>query len=238
MSTTQPAGPGYPLAGRRRSSDGRRAPGLSRARTRRPEVLEGRRNLRGQRRGPAGGRERRQRVRVLRRPAVRQRAAALRPPADRLRQGRRAALRDHARPTGRAPVRLGHPRPARRGRSRTPARHQAQVRDRGDGRRRVQRRLPDFGAALHPRVGGVRHPAGPLGRLRQRLQDSRPGLHGVRHVGVQDPVGQGSGLRGLQGALVLLAVRDPAECHRDQDGRHLPVTPGPGDHGVVRPRRG
>ena len=33
------------------------------------------------------GRERRQRVRLLRRPAVRQRAAALRPPADRLRQG-------------------------------------------------------------------------------------------------------------------------------------------------------
>ena len=51
-----------------------------------------------------------------------------------------------------------------------------------------------LGAALHRRVARLRHPAGPLGRLRQRLQDARPGLHGERHVGVQDPVGQGSGL--------------------------------------------
>ena len=36
------------------------------------------------------------------------------------------------------------------------------------------------------RVAGVRHPPGPLGRLRQRLQDARPPLHGERHVGVQD----------------------------------------------------
>jgi isoleucyl-tRNA synthetase len=35
----------------------------------------------------------------------------------------------------------------------------------------VQRRLPPVGAAVHPRVAGVRHPAGPLGRLRERLQD-------------------------------------------------------------------
>ena len=49
------------------------------------------------RRAP-GGRERQQRVRLLRRPAVRQRPAALRPPAHRVRQGRRAALPDDARP--------------------------------------------------------------------------------------------------------------------------------------------
>jgi hypothetical protein len=55
-----------------------------------------------------------QRVRVLRRPALRQRAAALRPPAHRLREGRRAALPDHARPAGRAALRLGLPRPAGR----------------------------------------------------------------------------------------------------------------------------
>ena len=59
---------------------------------------------------------RRRGVRVLRRSAVRQRPAALRPPADRLRQGRRAALPDDARPARRAPLRLGLPRPARRGR--------------------------------------------------------------------------------------------------------------------------
>ena len=104
----------------------------------------------------------------------------------------------------------------------------------GDGHRGVQRRLPGVGAALHPRVGGLRHPAGPLGRLRQRLQDPRSGLHGVRHVGVQDAVGQGADLRGLPGALVLHAVRDPAVGHRDQDGRHLPVPAGPGRHGVAR----
>ena len=62
------------------------------------------------------GRGRRQRVRLLRRPAVRQRAAALRPPAHRLRQGHRPALPDDARQAGRAAVRLGHPRAARRAR--------------------------------------------------------------------------------------------------------------------------
>ena len=71
---------------------------------------------------PPGRRERRQRVRLLRRPAVRQRPAALRPPAHRLRQGRGAALPDHARAARRAPVRLGHPRSARRGRGRAAAR--------------------------------------------------------------------------------------------------------------------
>ena len=39
---------------------------------------------------------------------------------------------------------------------------------------------------------GLRHPPGALGRLRQRLQDARPRLHGERHVGVQVAVGQGS----------------------------------------------
>jgi isoleucyl-tRNA synthetase len=37
--------------------------------------------------------------------------------------------------------------------------------------RQVQRRLPHLGAALHRRVGELRHPPGALGRLRQRLQD-------------------------------------------------------------------
>ena len=111
--------------------------------------------------------------------------------------------------------------------------HQAQVRDRRHGHRGVQRRLPGIGAALHPRVAGVRHPAGPLGRLRQRLQDPRPGLHGVRDVGLQDVVGQGLDLRGLPGALVLHALRDAAVGDRDQDGRHLPVPAGPGGDGVA-----
>src|SRR5687768_17211343 len=66
----------------------------------------------------ARGRERRERVRVLRRAAVRERAAALRPPADGLREGHRAALPDAARPARRAPLRLGLPRAPRRARGR------------------------------------------------------------------------------------------------------------------------
>ena len=104
--------------------------------------------------------------------------------------------------------------------------------------RRVQRRLPHERAALHRRVGALRHPPGALGRLRQRLQDPRPRLHGERHVGVQVAVGQGPGLRGLQGAGVLLAVRDAAQQHRDAHGRRLPRPPGSGAHGGLRaPRR-
>ena len=44
----------------------------------------------------------------------------------------------------------------------------------------------DLGAAHHRRLGALRHPPGPLGRLRQRLQDHGPLLHGERHVGLQD----------------------------------------------------
>ena len=61
--------------------------------------------------------------------------------------------------------------------------------DRRDGHRRVQRGVPRIGAALHRRVARVRHPPGALGRLRQRLQDARPELHGVGAVGVQDSCG-------------------------------------------------
>ena len=50
------------------------------------------------------------------------------------------------------------------------------------------------------------------------------------HVGVQDAVGQGPGLRGLPRARLLLAVRDAAVEHRDADGRRLPAAPGPGGH--------
>ena len=87
-------------------------------------------------------------------------------------------------------------------------RHKAEIDELGVAE--VQRRLPRLGAALHRRVAALRHPPGPLGRLRQRLQDARPVLHGERHVGVQDAVGQGPDLRGLPGALVLLALRDAA----------------------------
>ena len=137
---------------------------------------------------PARGRGGR-RVRVLRRPAVRQRPAALRPPAHRVRQGRRPALPHDARPGGASPLRLGLPRAAGRGRGREGARHRRSPGDHRLRHRRVQRRLPHERAALHRRVGALRRPPGPLGRLRQRLQDPRPRLHGERHVGVQVAVG-------------------------------------------------
>ena len=108
-------------------------------------------------------RGRRQRVRLLRRPALRQRPAALRPPAHRLRQGPHPALPDHARPPGRAPVRLGHPRAAGRARGDAPARHQDHRRDPRDGHRGVQRRVPRVGAASTPTSGASTSPARPAG---------------------------------------------------------------------------
>ena len=41
------------------------------------------------------------------------------------------------------------------------------------------------------RVACLRHPPGPLGRLRQRLQDAGSDVHGVGDLGVQAAVGQG-----------------------------------------------
>ena len=59
----------------------------------------------------------------------------------------------------------------------------------------------------------LRHPPGSLGRLRERLQDHGPVLHGERHVGVQAAVGQGAGLRGLPGDAVLLGGGDAAQSN-------------------------
>ena len=177
------------------------------------------------------GRGRRQRVRLLRRPAVRQRAAALRPPADRLRQGRGPALPDDARAPGRAPVRLGHPRPARRARGDAAQRHQDHRRDPRAGHREVQRGLPRLGDEVHRRVARLRHPPGALGRLRPRLPDLRARLHGVGDLGVQAALRQGLRLRGLPGPALLLERRDPAVQPRAADGRRrLPDAPGPRGH--------
>ena len=162
------------------------------------------------------------RVRLLRRPAVRQRPAPLRPPAHRLRQGRRAALPDHARPPRRAPLRLGLPRPARRDADREGARRLGPGRDHRLRHRPLQRRLPHLGAALHRRVGALRHPPGPLGRLRRRLQDDGRHLHGVGHLGVQAAVGQGPHLRGVPGHAVLVGRRDAAVELRDPPRRRHP----------------
>ena len=102
--------------------------------------------------------------------------------------------------------------------------------------------LPQVGLRVHRRVARVRHPAGPLGRLRQRLQDPRPRLHGVGHVGLPAAVRQGPGLRGLPRPALLLERRDAAVQPRAADGRgRLPDAPGPRRHRRLptsaRPRR-
>ncbi len=84
-------------------------------------------------------------------------------------------------------------------------------------------------------MAGLCDPPGALGRLRQRLQDARSALHGVGDLGVQAAVGQGPGLRGLPGAAVLLARRNPAVQPRTADGRRrLPEPAGPGPHGGIQ----
>src|SRR5699024_7370446 len=99
-------------------------------RTGRVGLLAGRPDLPGQYREPRGGHERCERIRFLRRTTVRERVAALRSPAHGVRQGCRSAVPDDARQEGGSSVRLGHPRPACRTRSRTAARYHGQVADR------------------------------------------------------------------------------------------------------------
>ena len=148
---------------------------------------------------PAAGDRRRRRVRLLRRPAVRQRPAALRPPPHRLREGRGAALPDDARQAGRAPLRLGLPRPAGRDGGREGARLSGRQAITDYGIEQFNDTAATSVLQLHGGLGAVRHPPGALGRLRQRLPDHGPLLHGERHVGVQAAVGQGPRLRGLPG---------------------------------------
>ncbi len=91
---------------------------------------------------------------------------------------------------------------------------------------------------VHGRVGAVRHPPGPLGRLRERLQDDGPRLHGDRHLGVQAALGQGPDLRGLPGHAVLVGRRDAAVELRDPPRRRHPAPPGPGPHRRLPPPPG
>ncbi len=177
---------------------------------------------------PARGRAR---VGVLRRAAVRERPPALRPPADRVREGRLPALPDDARQAGAPALRLGHARPARRARGDAPARHHHQGRDRVDGRRHLQRRGARIRPPLHRGVARLRDAAGALGRLRQRLQDARPELHGERALGLQAAARPGPRLRGRAGAALLLERRDAAVEPRAADGRRrLQASPGPLRH--------
>ena len=102
--------------------------------------------------------------------------------------------------------------------------------------RQIQRPLQDLGAPLHARVGALRHAPSPLGRLRERLQDDGPLVHGERHVGLEDPVGKGPALRGLPGPPLLLGVRDAPVELRDPPGRRLSRPAGSGRHGRLPAR--
>ena len=127
------------------------------------------------------------------------------------------------------PLRLGHPRPAGRGRGREGARASPghpEINAYGIGD--VQRRLPHQRAAYTEEWEPLRHPPGPLGRLRQRLQDPRPRRTWRASCGRSSRCGTRGCLRGLPGAGVLLALRDAAQQHRDAHGRRLPRPPGPG----------
>ncbi len=118
--------------------------------------------------------------------------------------------------------------------------HRAGARRLGPGRHhRLRHRafndaLPLVGDALHRRVGALRHPPGPLGRLRRRLQDDGPRLHGVGDLGVQPALGQGPDLRGVPGHAVLVGSGDAAVELRDPPRRRHPAPPGPRTHRGLR----
>ncbi len=83
--------------------------------------------------------------------------------------------------------------------------------------------------ALHRRLGALRHPPGPLGRLRQRLQDAWTSPTWRASCGRSSSCGTRASLyEGVPGPALLLGVRDPAVQLRDPPGRRLPAPPGPG----------
>ena len=158
---------------------------------------------------------RRQRIRLLRRPTIRERTATPRAPLDRVREGRGAPLPDHAGQEGRATLWLGLSRTSRRDGDRETTGCFGSSSHQRVRHRQVQRGLSNLGTALHRRVGANRHSTSTLGRLRERLQDHGPRLHGVRDLGVQTVVGQRSHLRGKPGHALLMGCRNAAQQLRD-----------------------
>lgn len=67
---------------------------------------------------------------------------------------------------------------------------------------------------LQQRVGGERAARGPVDRLRERLQDNVPLVHGVGLVGVQAAVPQGPRLSRRQGYALLDRVQHAAQQFR------------------------
>ena len=118
-------------------------------RERHPRVLEGAAHLREVARAHRG----RHAVRLLRGPAHRERPAAQRARPHARHQGPLPPLQDDAGLPRRAQGRLGHARPARRGRGREGAAHPRQGRDRGVRRRAVRRRSASTRSSATRRSG-------------------------------------------------------------------------------------
>ena len=95
----------------------------------------------------------------------------------------------------------------------------------------------DVGAALHPGLGALRHPPGPLGRLRQRLQDARPRPTWRASCGRSRRLhDKGLVYEGFRVLAYCWRCETPLSQHRDPDGRRLPGPAGPGADRVVRAR--
>ena len=174
-----------------------------------------------------------ERVRLLRRAALRQRPAALRAPADRLRQGHRPPLPDDARAPGRAALRLGLPRAARRARGAAPARPQDQGRTSWSSASRGSTR--PAAASVLQYTDEWRDYVTRQARWVDFDHDYKtlePDYMESVLWAFKSLLRQGPGLRGLPGAALLLERRDAAVQPRAADGRRrLPEAAGPGGHG-------
>ena len=110
-----------------------------------------------------------------------------------------------------------------------PARHHREVGDRRDGHRRRSTTPAASRCCATPTSGRSTSPARPAGSTSTTTtrRSTSTYMESV-HLGVQAAVGQGSGLRGLPRAAVLLARRDAAVQPRAADGRRrLPEPAGP-----------
>lgn len=96
---------------------------------------------------------------------------------------------------------------SRRVRDRPEAQHHPPRSGIGDGHRQVQRNVPVHRHAVHQGVGVHRHPPRQMDRLRERLQDHGPHLHGECVVGLPSALRQGPRLPGVQGHALQYGVR-------------------------------
>ena len=165
------------------------------------------------------------------------RHAALRPPAGRHDQGHRAALLEHARPPGRASLRLGLPRPADRGPGPggpRPGKAPAEIRTEG-------RRCPSTSSAarmVQTYVAEWRKTVTRMGRWVDfdndyKTMDRR--LHGVGVVGLQAALGARPGLQEPPHHALQLEADDAAVELRSQ--QQLQRCPGSGHHRALRRSR-